>query len=72
MSLSDMLNYYEQKYPDINGLIALKSLCYFDDIDFSVEIQYAHKPLRWEAIQQRIMQMVQNPDKVYEKMQEIN
>lgn len=72
MSLSDMLNYYEQKYPDINGLIALKSLCYFDDIDFSVEIQYAHKPLRWEVIQQRIMQMVQNPDKVYEKMQEIN
>lgn len=69
MSLSDMLNYYEQKYPDINGLIALKSLCYFDDIDFSVDIEYVNKALSWESVQQRITQMVQSPERFFEKMQ---
>lgn len=69
MSLADMLNYYEQKYPDINGLIALKSLCYFDDIDFSVDIEYVNKALSWESVQQRITEMVQRPERVFEKMQ---
>lgn len=68
MSLSDMLDYYEQKYPDINGLIALKSLCYFDDIDFSVEIEYTRKKLSWDTTHQRILEMVRNPDKVFGKL----
>jgi len=67
MPLSDMLNYYEQKYPDINGVIALKSLCYFDDIDFSVEIEYVNKQRAWKEIQDRITQMVKDPQKQFSK-----
>src|SRR5690606_3109848 len=28
-SLSEMMDFYERKYPDINSLMAMKSLCYF-------------------------------------------
>jgi len=68
MPLSDMLNFYEQKYPDINGIIAMKSLCYFDDIDFSVNIEYIGESKNWQNIEHRLKEMVQNPEKLFPKL----
>lgn len=68
MPLSEMLSGYEKKYPDINGLIALKSLCYFDDIDFSIDIEYTGRKRTWTEIETRLIEMVQNPEKIFEKM----
>lgn len=68
MPLSDMLNFYEQKYPDINGIIAMKSLCYFDDIDFSVKIEYIGESKNWQNIEHRLKEMVQNPEKLFPKL----
>lgn len=68
MPLSEMLNCYEKKYPDINSLIALKSLCYFDDIDFSVDIEFIGQKRTWKEIESRLIKMVQNSGKIFEKM----
>ena len=61
MTLSSMLDHYEKKYPDINGVMAVKSLCYFDDIDFAVDIDYMKAGMNWETIKTRILEMVRQP-----------
>ena len=65
MTLSEMLDYYEKKYPDINGMMAVKSLCYFDDIDLSVEIDFSDRTINWDRIRKRILEMVDNPQKLF-------
>ncbi len=65
MSLSEMLDYYEKKYPDINGMMAVKSLCYFADIDFSVPLVFFDGSMNWEKIKKRILDMVKNPQKIF-------
>ena len=69
MSLSDMIGHYEKKYPNINGVMALKSLCYFDDIDFSVDIEYVNRKKTWAEIKDRITEIVQNPEKQFSLFQ---
>lgn len=66
MSLNEMLNRYQEKYPDVNAVMALKSLCYFEDIDFSPEIDYVGKELDWPIVQQRLLDMVKNPEKRFD------
>lgn len=68
MTLSDMLSHYEKKYPNINGVMALKSLCYFDDIDFSVTIEYTNPAINWEMLKARILKMVRNPEKQFTRL----
>ncbi|MBK8698272.1 MAG: nucleotidyl transferase AbiEii/AbiGii toxin family protein [Saprospiraceae bacterium] len=55
MSLAEMLDYYENKYPDINGMMAVKSLCYHDDIDFSITIDFMDNSMNWVKIKSRIL-----------------
>jgi hypothetical protein len=64
-NLMEMLDFYEKKYPDINSLMAMKSLCYFDDIDFSVDIEYIGSKRSWEEIKYRLIQMVSDPQKKF-------
>ncbi len=61
MPLSSMLNWYEKKYPDVNGAMALKSLCYFADIDFTPEIDYVNKKMNWKTVEERLLDMVKQP-----------
>jgi len=68
MSLSSMLDCYEQKYPDVNGMMALKSLCYFEDIDFAPTIVYMNTPISWDIIKKRILDMVGEPEKKFPGM----
>lgn len=63
--LSAMLDFCEKKYPDINGVMALKSLSYFDDIDFSVDINYMDPKITWSKVKQRLLKMVQQPGKQF-------
>ena len=67
-SLQQMLDFFEEKYPNNNSVIALKSLCYFDDIIFDVDILYQDSTLSWEIIKSRIIAMVQEPQKVFSKL----
>lgn len=65
MSLNEMMRWYEKKYPDVNGVMALKSLCYFSDIDFSVDIDYVNTKMNWETIENRLVDMVKQPGKKF-------
>lgn len=63
MTLTDMMHWYETKYPGVNGVMALKSLCYFSDIDFSVDIDYVDTNMNWKLIENRLVDMVKQPGK---------
>ncbi|WP_340112509.1 nucleotidyl transferase AbiEii/AbiGii toxin family protein [Maribellus mangrovi] len=64
LSLNQMLDAYELKYRN-NRIMGLKSLLYFDDIDFSEPIQMlaSSGAFRWETIKSRIILMQDQPDK---------
>ncbi len=68
MTLNDMMSWYEVKYPDVNGVMALKSLCYFSDIDFSVDIDYVDTKMKWGTIEQRLVSMVKQPEMKFSKL----
>lgn len=68
MSLGEMIDCYEKKYPNVNGVMALKSLCYFDDIDFNVDIGFTNPKIKWEIIEKRLIEMVKKVDQVFEKL----
>jgi hypothetical protein len=60
-----MLDFFEKKYPNNNSVIALKSLCYFQDINFDVDVQYQKQGVSWKQIESRIIEMVQRPQKKF-------
>lgn len=65
MSLAEMLDHYEKKYPGNNGMMAVKSLCYHDDIDFSIAIEFMNHAMNWNSIKTRIEEMVNQPQKCF-------
>ena len=65
MSLNDMLNSFEVKYPNTNKISALKGLTYFEDIDFSVTIELTEGVYKWKRIEKRLNEMLKSPNKVF-------
>jgi hypothetical protein len=66
MSLTDMLNAFEIKYPRTNKMSAVKGLNYFDDIDFSAEIELTTRGIyKWEKTAKRINEMIKFPNKIF-------
>lgn len=63
-SVNEMIHFYSQKYPNINAIMAMKSLCYFEDVDFDVVIDFINEPIEWEKIQADLIKMTRNPDEV--------
>lgn len=61
-SLQQMLYFFETKYPQNNSMMAFKSLSWFNDINFDVDIRYVNKKMNWEKIHHRIIEMVQQPE----------
>lgn len=68
LSLNTMLDCFKAKYPQTNSMIALKSLSWFDDINFEVDIQYSKKQYSWTEIKDRIEKMIQAPNSRFEKL----
>lgn len=63
MPLQKLLMAYEQKYPDVSGAIAQKALVYFEDIDFSVPLEYMPKfNLKWREIKSQLEKAAQRPN----------
>ena len=66
MPFSEMLNAYEAKYRS-NCFPVLKSLLYFDDIDFNEPIQMTGEKFQWETIGKRLEMISKYPERVFPK-----
>lgn len=64
-SLNEMLNFYTSKFSGANALIPIKSMTYFDDIDFSESVVMTTGVFDWNAIANRLFEMVESPDRVF-------
>jgi len=69
MCFRDMLDAYCRKYASVNPVIAGKAIAFFDDIDFNVPVELIHGRFQWEKVENRINQMLQHPDCVFENIQ---
>ena len=66
MSLDAMMNYYCNKYPDVNPNVAKSSLLYHNDIDLNVPVLLTDRKLKWADVQKSISKAVQE----YNSLQE--
>lgn len=65
-SLDEMLQFYLAKYPNSNVLMPVKSLVYFDDINFEESVIMTNEAFDWDKIAQRLVDMTNNPALIYE------
>jgi len=65
MSLKEMLDAFEIKYPKTNKISAIKGMTYFNDIDFSAKIELINGEFKWKEIEKRLIKMVKYPDKKF-------
>jgi hypothetical protein len=65
LSLNQMLEAYQKKY-NSNPIIAVKSLTYFDEINFDEPIKMTKgKTFNWKIIENRLKEMQKSPDKIF-------
>ena len=65
-SLKQMVSFYSAKYTD-RSMTPLRALSYFEDIDFEGEpVQLVSGKFEWQHIRQRIIDMIDNPNKNFE------
>lgn len=68
MSLNQMLTAYQTKY-NSNGIMVLKAIAYFDDINFNEAItMFDASKLDWKKIRKHLLLMIKFPDKIFEKI----
>jgi hypothetical protein len=65
MPFNKMLHVFDAKYPSTSSLLAIKALSYFNDIDFSTQIQLTEGEFKWEKIKERLEEMINKPNKVF-------
>lgn len=61
-----MLRLYERKYSDSNLIRPLKSMTYFEDIDFDEDIVMLDSTYDWRLIEARLIEMTAMQDKVFQ------
>jgi len=71
MTLSQMIDAYEEKYSSRNPAMVIKALDYHKDINFNEPIEMLEGKYRWKDIEQRIGQMTLNPTKVFTQIYEL-
>lgn len=64
-SIEDMLGFFEKKYPNVNPVIALRAVSYFNDIDETADAPKLSKPLKIEKIKKRITDAVKHSNKIF-------
>ncbi len=64
-SVNDMIRFFEIKYPNVNPLIPLKAINYFDDIDESTDPPNLLKPVSIKQIKKRINDAVLHSGKIF-------
>ncbi len=65
LSFNNMIEAYRQKY-NSNPIIPVKSITYFDDINFDEPIKMTKgKSFNWKNIENRLKEMQKSPDKIF-------
>lgn len=65
LSFNDMLRAYGKKY-NANAVIPLKTIVYWDDINFSEPIKMLNSSaFQWENIENRLLKMQQYPNEIF-------
>gem|GEM_PF-1423278 len=67
-----MLDIFDEKYPSTSKLLAIKALCYFDDIDFSAGIELINGKFQWESIEKRLNEMIKYPNRQFDHYPIVN
>ena len=65
MSFNNMLDAFRKKFPRTNIVGVTKSLLYYNDIDFSAEIDLITGKYNWKDIAKRLQAMFDNPDTLF-------
>lgn len=66
ISLDKILNYYSQKYPNVDHKTAKSSLLYHQDIDFNVPVMLTDGKLKWQNVKQGIQKAVEDHGRLLE------
>ncbi|MFZ4726268.1 MAG: nucleotidyl transferase AbiEii/AbiGii toxin family protein [Paludibacter sp.] len=67
MTLNQMLTAYQQKYTS-NGVMVLKAIAYFDDINFEEPITMLDtNKFNWKKTRKHLLLMMKYPDKIFDK-----
>ena len=64
-TIKEMVDAYELKYPDAGAPMAVRSLTYFDDIDFEREPALMAEPVDFGAVRERLRQAVLEPFRTF-------
>ena len=65
-STFEMLGFFAEKFPKSSPISAEKSLIYFKDIDFDVEIKLFEKDFKWIPVKNRLLEMSRYPHRVFD------
>ena len=68
MSLEEMLKAFKIKFPKTSAISAVRGLTYYDDIDFSVEIDLMDGIFKWKVVEKRLKEMVKYSDRIFSEM----
>jgi len=60
MSLDKVIQHYCHKYPNVNPNIAISSILYHKDINYSVPVLLTDRPLRWGDVATGISQSLKS------------
>ena len=70
ITLTEMLDAYQTKYAS-NGVMVLKAIAYFDDINFDEPISMLDATnFDWRKIKKHLLLMIKYPDKIFDKIAE--
>lgn len=64
-SFYSMLKLYERKFSDSNIIRPMKSITYFDDVDFEEDVIMLNGKYDWRLIEERLVDMVKKQTKIY-------
>jgi hypothetical protein len=72
MTPVQILEAYQGKYVNRNPLMAIKSLIYHQDIDFSEPVEMVDTKYDWTFVEKRLNDMLEYPEKLFEPLSFIN
>lgn len=70
-SLQELLEASEKKYPENNVVMTKNALIHFDDIDFTVPIDYIGLSIGWPVISDRLKQAFHNPRLIFDRIPDL-